>query len=292
MTPGEGFVRANGIDVHYVQWGDDAAPPLLAVHPTGFLSWTWAPVAERLAARWRVVATDQRGHGDSAKPGDGYDFETFARDLQGLIEALDLRDPVAVGHSSGATTLVVHAALFPGVLRALALVEPIIPRPEWRSPSPGEPARSAHDMRELALRRRAVWDSPRAMFASFRSRAPFASWTDDALRAYTEHGLAPRPDGQFELKCPPALEAKFYEAVAHLDPAPYLARVTCPVLILWGAESELARDGFVRHIHDAFAAATTRILDGMTHFAPMERPDVVAAEIEGFFTRGASGAVP
>ncbi|MCL6644621.1 MAG: Gfo/Idh/MocA family oxidoreductase [Dehalococcoidia bacterium] len=66
--------------------------------------------------------------------------------------ALDLRDPVAVGHSSGATTLVVHAALFPGVLRALALVEPIIPQPEWRTPPPGEPARSALDMRELALR--------------------------------------------------------------------------------------------------------------------------------------------
>ena len=292
MNPREGFVRTNGTDLHYVQWGDDAAPPMLAVHPTGFLSWTWAPVAERLAARWRVIANDQRGHGDSAKPAEGYDFETLACDLQGLIEALDLRDPVAVGHSSGATTLVAHAAIFPGVLRALALVEPIIPQPEWDNPPSGEPARSASDMRELALRRRAVWDSPEAMFASFRSRAPFASWTDDALRSYVVHGLAPRPDGQFELKCPPTLEAKFYEAVARLNPAPYLAGVTCPVLILWGAQSELARDGFVRRIHEAFAGATTRILDGTTHFAPMERPGVVAAEIERFLSRGAPGGIP
>jgi pimeloyl-ACP methyl ester carboxylesterase len=292
MTPREGFVRASGIDVHYLQWGDDDAPPLLAVHPTGFLSWTWAPVAERLARRWRVIANDQRGHGDSAKPPDGYDFETFARDLQGLIDALGLRGPVGVGHSSGGTTLVAHAALFPGVLRALVLVEPILPQPEWRHPPPGESSRSAHDMRDLALRRRAVWDSPGAMFEAFRGRLPFASWTDDALRLYTQHGLAPRSDGQFELKCPPPLEARFYEAVAHLDPAPYVAKVTCPVLLLWGAHSELARDGAVRRIHEGFAVATTRILDGTTHFAPMERPDAVASEIERFLSEGASGAVP
>ncbi|HXF51761.1 MAG TPA: alpha/beta hydrolase [Dehalococcoidia bacterium] len=287
MTPREGAVRANGIEVHYVQWGDDDAPPLLAVHPTGFLSWTWAPIAERLAERWRVIANDQRGHGDSAKPPDGYDFETFARDLQGLIEALGLRYPVAVGHSSGGTTLVVHAARFPGVVRALALIEPILPPPEWRRPDRERRARSAHDMRELALKRRAVWDSPDDMIASFRARPPFDTWTDEALRWYAERGLAPRPDGRYELKCPPALEAKFYEAVARLDPSPYIAGVTCPTLILWGARSELARDGFVERIHEAFGHATTRILDGTTHFAPMERPDVVAAELERFFAEGA-----
>lgn len=287
MTPREGTVYANGIDVHYVQWGDDDAPPLLAVHPTGFLSWTWAPVAQRLAARWRVIANDQRGHGDSAKPSSGYDLETFARDLQGLIEALGVRNPVAVGHSSGATTLVVHAALYPGVVRALALIEPILLSPQWTRPGPEGPARSADDLRDLALRRRATWDSPDAMVASFRTRPPFDTWTAHALRRYAEHGLAPRPDGRYELKCPPALEAKFYEAVARLDPAPYIARVTCPTLILWGARSELARDGFVRGIGEAFGHATTRILDETTHFAPMERPDVVAAEIERFFTEGA-----
>lgn len=292
MTPREGSVRVNGVDIHYVQWGRDDAPPLLAVHPTGFLSWTWAPVAERLATRWRVIANDQRGHGDSAKPDGGYDFETFARDLHGLIGALGLRAPAGIGHSSGATTLVVHAALYPGVLRALALIEPILPQPEWRSPPPDEPARTADDMRELALRRRAVWESPEAMFASFRGRPPFATWTDEALRIYTERGIASRPDGKFELKCPPAIEARFYEAVARLDPTPYMARVTCPALILWGANSELARDGFVRRIHAAFSNPTTRILDGTTHFAPMERPDVVASEIERFLSERASGAIP
>lgn len=287
MTPTEGFVRANGIDVHYVQWGDDDAPPLLAVHPTGFLSWTWALVAERLADRWRVIANDQRGHGDSAKPSGGYDFETFARDLQGLIEALDLHDPVAVGHSSGGTTLVIHAALFPGVLRALALIEPIIPPPEWRATT-AAPAgsRSAHDMRTMALKRRSLWDSPEAMFEAFRGRPPFATWTEGALRTYAQRGLARRSDGQYELKCPPAVEAKFYEAVACLDPAPYLSAVSCPALVLWGAESDLGRGGLADHVRRALPDATTRILDGATHFPPMERPEVVAAEIERFFAAG------
>ncbi len=287
MTPTEGYVYSNGIELHYVEWGVQGSPPLIAIHPTGFLSWIWQPVAERLASNWRVIANDQRGHGDSAKPEGGYNFETLARDLQGIIEALGLEKPVGVGHSSGGTTLLTHAALFPGVFRGLVVIEPIIPPPEWRHAAQAAAAemgeRTPNSLRDRTLKRRNLFESKDEMYRAFRDRDPFQTWTDEAFRLYTGHGLAERPDGRFELKCPPPIEALFYEAVGHFRPEAFLSKVTCPVLALWGGESHLARSGMKDYVERDVPGAVTRILDGMTHFPPMERPDAVAEAVEEFF---------
>ena len=74
------FVHANGIRHHYLEWGDDAAgPPLLMLHATGLCAAPWQPIARRLAARYRVLAFDQRGHGDTDRSDKGYRLSTRAR---------------------------------------------------------------------------------------------------------------------------------------------------------------------------------------------------------------------
>ncbi|MCH8026194.1 MAG: alpha/beta hydrolase, partial [Chloroflexi bacterium] len=109
MAVQQGSFDSDGVTLRYLDWGGDG-PPLILIHATGFLAALWRPIAERLSARFRVVAMDQRGHGESDKPPDGYRFDVFADDLQRLIEALELESPIAAGHSSGGTTIVVHAA--------------------------------------------------------------------------------------------------------------------------------------------------------------------------------------
>ena len=104
MPVREGTIDSAGTAIHYLDWGGDG-PPLILIHATGFLAALWRPIAEQLAGRFRVVAPDQRGHGDSDKPPDGYRFEAFATDLQRLIEALELEGPLAAGHSSGGLSL-------------------------------------------------------------------------------------------------------------------------------------------------------------------------------------------
>ena len=78
MSLKEGVVESDGVAIHYLDWGGDG-PPLLLIHATGFLGALWRPIAERLTGRFRVVAFDQRGHGESGKPADGYTFEAFAK---------------------------------------------------------------------------------------------------------------------------------------------------------------------------------------------------------------------
>lgn len=61
------FIQANGIRHHYLEWGSPSNPPLLMLHATGLCAWLWKPIARELSRRYRVLAFDQRGHGDTDK---------------------------------------------------------------------------------------------------------------------------------------------------------------------------------------------------------------------------------
>lgn len=279
MPAREGAVDSDGVAIHHLDYGGDG-PPLVLVHATGFLAALWRPVAERLASRFRVVAYDQRGHGDSDKPADGYSFPTFAADLQHVIEALDLRRPLVAGHSSGGTTAVVHAATYPGVISRAVLIEPILPRAEWVQQSP---ERNGNTLAVAARKRRAVWPSTEALFDAYRTRETFQTWREDVLRIYAEEGTRRRDDGQVELKCPPELEAKYFEAVMQMDFWPLVERVECPTLVLWGTNSHL-RERLDEPVQQALPRARTVAVPGTTHFLPQERPDEVARLIDEFLS--------
>jgi lipase len=283
MPVREGTVDSDGVAIHYLDWGGDG-PPLILIHATGFLAALWRPIAERLCSRFRVVAYDQRGHGDSDKPAEGYCFEAFAADLQRLIEALALERPLAAGHSSGGTVVVVHAATHPGVISRAVLIEPILPRRDWFEQPPG--GRNANSLAEAARRRRAVWPSVAELFQAYRERETFQTWREDVLRIYVEEGTRARDDGRVELKCPPELEAQFFEAVTLMDFWPLLPKMQCPSLVLWGAESHL-RERLAGEVQEALLSASggrTIAVPGATHFLPQERPDEVARLMEEFFS--------
>jgi pimeloyl-ACP methyl ester carboxylesterase len=289
MEPRRGTVSSDGVTLSYLDWGG-VGPPLLLIHATGFLGALWRPIADRLADRFRVVAVDQRGHGESGRPEDGYRFETFADDLQALVDDLDLHGAVACGHSSGGTTIVYHTAAHPGVIRRAILIEPILPRREWHAnPPPG--GRNAFSLAEGARKRRSEWPSRDEALSSYRGRDMFRLWSDDILRIYVDEGLRERDDGQVELKCPPEIEACFFEVVQGIDPWPLLPRLACPTLVLWGADSHLAMRGpaeagpeqaYARLVEKALPNARTVVVPEATHFLPQERPDEVARAIEEF----------
>jgi len=277
----DGSFESDGVRLHYLDWGGDG-PPLILIHATGFLAALWRPIAERLAGRFRVVAVDQRGHGDSDQPADGYRFETFADDLQGEFDALELEAPLAVGHSSGGTIIVAHAGRHPGIVRRAVLIEPILPRPDWYTQPPA--GRSAFTLADGARKRRAVWPDRASIFEAYRSREMFQTWREDVLRLYVEEGTRPRKDGQVELKCPPEVEARFFEAVTRYDSWASLPRLLCPTLVLWGAKSHLHGRGLDDQAQQALPAARTVVVPETGHFLPQERPDDVARRIEEFLS--------
>jgi pimeloyl-ACP methyl ester carboxylesterase len=103
--------------------GGDAVPFLL-VHGLASNARMWDGVAEVLSAAGHpVVAVDQRGHGRSSKPDEGYDFATIVSDLVALIAALGWERPVVAGQSWGGNVVIELAATHPDVLSAVAAVD-------------------------------------------------------------------------------------------------------------------------------------------------------------------------
>jgi non-heme chloroperoxidase len=88
------------IEIYYEDHG--AGQPVVLIHGYPLSSRGWdKQVPALLAAGYRVIAYDRRGFGKSSQPTVGYDYDTFTADLNALVEYLDLRDAVLVGHSMG-----------------------------------------------------------------------------------------------------------------------------------------------------------------------------------------------
>ena len=106
MTPApkDEWVNLNGLSFHYRDWGG-SGQPIVLLHGLASTCHIWDMVAPILAEDNAVVALDQRGHGVSAKPDDGYDFATVSNDLLDLIRSRNMERPIVVGHSWGATLL-------------------------------------------------------------------------------------------------------------------------------------------------------------------------------------------
>jgi len=264
------------VRLHVRDFGGEG-PPLIMLHSAGLGAWMWQPVAAALRPRYHVYAPELRGHGDSAKPEGGYDFPSFAADLEAVLEALEVEAAFGLGHSAGAVVLAAHAGLYPGRSRRLLLIEPPL---HPRAPDSGFPEPGA--MAERALKRKPGFPSAQAMFDSLRPRPPFDSWREDVLRLYCEEGTEAAEGGGVMLKCPPACEARIYTAAAAFDGRAALASLALPLLLLWG-ESGFGGDQALAPARLP-AQATVEVIAGTSHFVPMEKPEAVAAAAQAYFS--------
>ena len=102
---------SDGTELYYTDQGE--GQPIVMSHGWPLSSDAWQVELKLFAdAGYRAIAHDRRGHGRSAKTYKGNDMETYARDLAQLIDALDLRDVVVVGHSTGGGEVVKYAATY------------------------------------------------------------------------------------------------------------------------------------------------------------------------------------
>jgi pimeloyl-ACP methyl ester carboxylesterase len=111
------------VTLHTYEW-DGTGRPMLLVHGLASNARMWDGVAQELSARGhRVVAVDLRGHGQSAKPSNGYDFTTITDDLLAVVSSMGGEKPVVAGQSWGGNVVIELAARFPGLTHAVACVD-------------------------------------------------------------------------------------------------------------------------------------------------------------------------
>lgn len=105
------ITTSDGIELCYTEQGE--GQPIVMSHGWPLCSDAWQVELKVFAdAGFRVIAHDRRGHGRSTKTYRGNDMETYARDLAQLVDSLDLRDVIVVGHSTGGGEVVKYAATY------------------------------------------------------------------------------------------------------------------------------------------------------------------------------------
>ena len=293
--PREERVAVNGAELVYFEWrGAGHGPTVLLVHATGFHARCWDGVVRALGGDFeRVVALDMRGHGRSSKM-PPYDWRQFGADLAAFAEALDLDGAIGVGHSMGGHSAVQAATTAPDRFSRLLLVDPVILAPDAYRTMISFASAEEHPV----SRRRDRWASAEAMIERFEDRHPFSLWDRSVLEDYCRHGLAPAADGDgFALACPPLVEASIYLGSAGRDIGPMVAALPHPVVVL-RAKRKAQRDGDMdfsqsptwENLAAAFPNGRDVYLPELTHFIPMQRPDLVAEHIRALRADAADSA--
>ena len=270
---------ARGGAMALLDFGDAARPvDIVFVHANGFNARTYRSILAPLAAQFRILAVDQRGHGRSTLPAETEgrtSWNGLRDDLLALLETLDLRDVVLAGHSMGGTACVLAQALAPQRVRRVVLFDPVV------MPAPGEvdPAQFANSpLVQGALRRRAVFPDRAGVVAAYTGRGAFKTWTAEMLADYVADGFRDRADGEVELSCAPEWEASNFSSQGH-DTWGAFERAQVPIRILRAAEGSTCRED--PRLDALVAAGRIRMetIAGTSHFLPMERPDLVRAEL-------------
>lgn len=277
-------------DIAMLQWGESGKPPALLVHGTGFVAAVWDEVARELASSYTVYALDRRGHGASHKPG-AYHFLDYADDVCRVVDALQLNDVYGIGHSAGATDLLLAAKLLPGRFTRLFVMEPTVMDPRaLRSGGLNEESLSRV---QGTLRRRAEFDSAEAVFERYRTAPAFADWTETSLRAYVRHGFVRLGDGRVRLCCTPEIESAIlhpiYEAMEQVyvgdargNPFASLAEIDCPVRVTTAVKSGPIYWEMARRAVSLIPQVSTMVFEGAGHCVAQELPAAVAQAVLDF----------
>ena len=122
--PADCFYESNGLRLHYVDWGNAAASPLILVHGGLDHCRNWDAIARELQPHFHVVAPDLRGHGDSEwAKGSSYSLVDHVYDLSCLMRCADLQDAAIVGHSLGGMISLAYAGTYPDRISRLAVLD-------------------------------------------------------------------------------------------------------------------------------------------------------------------------
>ena len=116
------FVEANGIRLHYLDWGG-AGPVMLLLAGMGCNAYIFTHLAPFFSDRYRVLALTRRGHGDSDHPEDGYDLDTLVEDIHQFLDVLDIGPVILAGHSLAGVELGRFAARYPERVQALIYLD-------------------------------------------------------------------------------------------------------------------------------------------------------------------------
>jgi len=267
----ERYAEVDGLRLRYLAGGD--GPPLVLVHGLGGSVTNWVELAPLLAHRYRLLVPELAGHGRSDPlPAPPATLEPFAEHVGALMDLEGISRAPLVGHSLGGTVALLLATRRPDAVSALVLAAPAgISSSTTRSRLAIRLMVGVRPGRLVSPVRRVVAGRPLLRYAAF------GGWQVSDPAA-----LSPRAVEGF-LEGPGLhrdIASAGYALMRH-DPRPELARISCPVYLLWGARDTMVplADGFE---YARRLGAPIRVIADCAHLLIGERPVECADAIEAF----------
>ena len=252
-------IETNGTRIHVKQRGS-AELALVFLHYYGGSSRTWDKVADALPDRYRIVATDHRGWGDSDAPANGYRIADLANDAEGVIDALGLKRYVLVGHSMGGKVAQLMASRRPRGLEGLVLVAPSPPTAMLLSAAERATLRGA-----------------------YQSRESVEFVIDHVLTARSLDAACREQVIEDSLKAAPQAKAAWPDVAMAEDICAAVESIDVPTLVISGERDQVDRVATLEaELLPRIPHAAMYILPDTGHLSPLEAPAEVAQTIASF----------
>lgn len=237
ILPEEHWVNIDDLNVHYLDWSGGGSP-LLALHGMASSAYWYERVANHLSEYHRIIAPDQRGHGQTAQASTGYDWETLAMDLVGLLDYLELDRVSVVGHSWGGHVASNLAARHPDRINSLIMIDGGFQDGHLL------PNATEAFFRERFKPRNVSGD--REEFLGRLKEQLANCWGDD-LEKIVLSMVYENVDGLMEDILQPSHHSQILTAMWNEPPSTVIPRINCPILIIpAGPKPERAHTEFSR----------------------------------------------
>jgi len=266
-APEDHFVSVGGLRLHYVDWGNQSAPPFVMLHGIDRVARTFDRVAPHFGGRYHVIAMDLRGHGDSGWDPEGrYLVEDHVGDLEGLVRALGLRNVTLWGNSTGGRVAQVFAGLHPELVAAV-IAEDV---------GPERPRSIADAYARRVKQEENGWAGPDELLAAMRASAQ--PLPEAVLEPYVRYGTKRREDGRLVWKRDPNLVKGFVETELWR----YVRAIKSPVLYVLGGRSTIVPAATQEELKKALPQVRIVTMPGLGHYPSDERPDEFVKIVDEF----------
>ena len=263
-------MSVNGLDLHYLDWGNVGAPPVVCVHGYTSSAEAFNALARHFHDRFHIVAPDVRGHGESAwSPDSAYQYRDQVADLAGLVDQLGLARFTLIGTSMGGIIAMAFAAAHAARLVGLVIndIGPDVEEGSQRITQMvgGRPDEFATLEDAMAYRRE---------ISPVTASRPMSDQREVALGV-----LRQQADGRWVWKMDPAYIRQRVQHGAPPRPAlwPVLKSLPCPTLVVWGTESDVLLEAQARRMVGVLPRGELVKVAGVAHAPTLVEPVVLAA---------------
>ena len=273
VQPVDKTVSVNGLKLNYLDWGNESSPHIVLVHGLRGHRHSWDDLSAEVCKDFHVMALDQRGRGESDWAPDGdYSTEAYVADLAAFSEALGLDKFVLVGHSMGGRNSMTFGGKYPEKLEKLAVVDV---GPE------SDPRGGARISREI-INVPEEFDSFEAVVEYMNQQNRFAS--DRVMRRRLTYATKELPNGKIGWRYDLAIREARRQGIStpQEDLWPALSKITCPTLVVRGAETDLLTLDVAQRMVETFPNGQLVEIPRAGHMVFEDNPEDFIAAVTRF----------